>query len=74
MEARATCSDPALAAADLALVPLWQSYRQGISPLEPARVKAEYFGRLKACHADRACIAAEQSSQQRFYRRALRSP
>jgi uncharacterized protein len=70
---RLVCHDPELAAADLALAPLWQSYRRTVKPVEQARVRSDYFRRLKACGARKACIAKEQSAQERFYRRGLRS-
>ena len=68
---RSICTNASLAAADLALAPLWQSYRRKATQLEQARVKGEYFRRLKACGADEACIAGEQSAQTNFYRRSL---
>jgi hypothetical protein len=70
---RLICRDEHLARADLALSPLWRSYRQEmrLSGAEERRVKSDYFRRLKACGAEKACIAREQAAQERFYREAL---
>jgi hypothetical protein len=70
---RLICRDEDLARADLALSPLWRSYRQEmkLSAAEERRVKSDYFKRLKACGAEKICIAGEQSAQERFYREAL---
>lgn len=70
---RLVCRDKDLAAADLALAPLWRAYRteMKLNPVQQGRVKSEYFRRLKACGADRPCIAREQAAQTRLYRRAI---
>jgi uncharacterized protein len=67
------CRDPELAASDLALAPLWQSYRTELklNQVQQGRVKSEYFRRLKACGARKECIVREQAAQSRFYRDAL---
>jgi hypothetical protein len=72
---RLICSDPELARADLALSPLWRSYRQEmrLDAAAEKRVKRDYFSRLKACGARKPCIAREQAAQERFYREALRA-
>ena len=71
---RLICRDPELAKADLALSPLWRAYRQTmrLDGVEERRVKRDYFRRLKACGAEKVCIAREQAAQERFYRQALR--
>jgi len=70
---RLVCRDRELAAADLALAPLWRAYRTGLklNPVQQGRQKSDYFRRLKACGAKKACIAREQAAQARLYRRAL---
>jgi len=71
---REVCADRQLAAADLALAPLWRSFRERVSARERRRVQADYFRRLKACGGDKGCIAREQSAQQRYYRRFIGLP
>ena len=63
----ATCS------ADLALAPLWQAYRTrlALNDIQQARIRSDYFQRLRACGSQRACIASEQAAQARLYRQAL---
>jgi hypothetical protein len=70
---RLICRDPELAATDLALAPLWQSYRTELklNAVQQGRVKSDYFRRLKACGAQKDCIVREQAAQTRFYRDAL---
>lgn len=70
---RLVCRDPELAAADLALAPLWRAYRSAmkLNAVQQGRLKNEYFRRLKACGANKPCIAREQAAQRQFYRRAL---
>lgn len=70
---KAICRDRDLAAADLALAPLWRSYREtaSLNAVQQGRTKSAYFQRLKACGAQRACIAREQRAQARFYREQL---
>lgn len=69
------CRDKDLAAADLALAPLWRDYRNELklNQVQQGRMKSDYFRRLKACGANRKCIAREQASQKRFYERELGS-
>lgn len=68
------CRDPELAAADLALAPLWRSYRDELklTALQQGRVKSEYFRRLKVCGGSKPCIQREQATQARLYRRSQR--
>jgi hypothetical protein len=68
---RLVCADPALAAADLALAPLWRRYQADLEPGTRAWVKRDYFQRLKACGAQRECVAREQASQRQLYLAAL---
>jgi hypothetical protein len=67
------CRDHELAAADLALAPLWRSYRDELklTAVQQGRVKSEYFRRLKVCGASKPCIQREQSAQAGFYRQSL---
>ncbi|WP_280151753.1 hypothetical protein [Piscinibacter sp. XHJ-5] len=67
------CRDPELAAADLALAPLWRSYRDELklTAVQQGRAKSEYFRRLKDCGASKPCIQREQAAQARFYRQSL---
>lgn len=67
------CRDKDLSAADLALAPLWRAYVNELSlnPVQQGRVKSDYFRRLKACGARKACISQEQASQRRFYETEL---
>ena len=67
------CRDKDLSAADLALAPLWHAYRdqQRLNPVQQGRVKSDYFRRLKACGARKACISREQALQRRFYETEL---
>lgn len=68
---RLVCADPSLSAADLALAPLWRRYQEGLEPGVRAWVKRDYFLRLKACGAQRDCVAREQDAQRRLYLAAL---
>lgn len=70
---RLVCRDPELAAADLALAPLWRAYRDELklTSVQQGRVKSDYFRRLKACGASKVCIKREQATQARFYRESL---
>lgn len=68
---RLVCTDPELAARDLRLASLWRPYRSTLSRAEEAWHKSDYFRRLKACGADRACIVSEQETQMRRYRDGL---
>jgi hypothetical protein len=70
---RLICRDRELAAGDLTLGPLWRAYRdrENLSELEQAGHKSRFFRRLKACGADKPCIAREQAERMRFYREAL---
>jgi hypothetical protein len=67
---RLVCADQELAQADLALSPLWRSYRieRRLNEVQQGRVKSDYFRRLKACGAKKACIAREQAAQMQLYR------
>jgi hypothetical protein len=65
---RLVCSDPELAARDLRLASLWRPYRSTLSPAAEAWHKSEYFRRLKACGAEKACIVSEQETQMLRYR------
>jgi hypothetical protein len=70
---RLVCRDQELAEADLALSPLWRSFRMEmqLNEVQQGRVKSDYFRRLKACGTQKACIAREQAAQMRLYREAL---
>ncbi len=68
---RLVCADAQLAARDLQLASLWFPYRRTLSRGAEAWHKSDYFRRLKACGADKACIAGEQATQMRRYRGAL---
>jgi hypothetical protein len=70
---RVICSDRDLAAADLQLGPLWRAYRDtlALGPLEQARQKSLFFHQLKACGADKPCLAARQADRIRLYQQAL---
>lgn len=70
---RLVCRDRELSAEDLKLGALWQAYRteQKLGRAEQARHKNEFYRRLKACGADRDCVAAEQAARILFYREAL---
>lgn len=70
---RLICRDAALSAADLSLAPLWRSYRAALklNDIQQGRQKSDYFRRLKACGAQKECIAREQAAQMRLYRQAL---
>ncbi|WP_119156205.1 hypothetical protein [Caldimonas tepidiphila] len=67
------CRDRELSEQDLRLGRLWQSYRDGLklSRAEQGRHKNEFYRRLKACGADRECVAGEQAARIAFYRDAL---
>jgi len=67
------CRDSELAAADLALAPLWRSYRDELklTVVQQGRVKSEYFRRLKACGTSKPCIQRAQAAQASFYRQSL---
>jgi len=68
---RLVCTDAELADRDLRLASLWRPYRSTLSPAAEAWHKSEYFRRLKACGADKACIVREQETQMRRYREGL---
>lgn len=68
---RLVCTDAELAARDLRLASLWRPYRSTLSRAAEAWHKSEYFRRLKACGADKACIVSEQETQMRRYREGL---
>ena len=68
---RRVCADAELAARDLRLASLWWPYRRTLSRADEAWHKSDYFRRLKACGADKACIFGEQETQMRHYRAAL---
>ena len=68
---RLVCSDAELADRDLRLASLWRPYRSTLSRAAEAWHKGEYFRRLKACGADKACIVSEQETQMRRYREGL---
>lgn len=70
---RTICADPALAAQDLRLAPLWRDYkaRMKLTPAQQAWHKSDFFGKLKACRTDRACIAREQAARRTMYEQAL---
>ncbi|HEX6363935.1 MAG TPA: hypothetical protein VFZ93_13325 [Albitalea sp.] len=70
---RLICRDAELAAGDLALAPLWRAFKteKRLSELEQAGHKSRFFRRLKACGAQKDCIAREQAERMRFYRDQL---
>jgi hypothetical protein len=68
---RLVCSDAELADRDLRLASLWRPYRSTLSRAAEAWHKSDYFRRLKACGADKACIVDEQETQMRRYRDGL---
>ena len=68
---RWVCSDAELADRDLRLASLWRPYRSTLSRAAEAWHKSEYFRRLKACGADKACSVSEQETQMRRYREGL---
>lgn len=70
---RLICRDAQLAAADLALAPLWRAFktRMQLDEAELRRYKSSFYRRLKACGDDRACVAREQAVRTRLYRIAL---
>ena len=68
---RLVCKDAELAERDLRLASLWRQYRSTLSRAAEAWHKSEYFRRLKACGADKACIVREQETQMRRYREGL---
>jgi hypothetical protein len=68
---RLVCTDAELADRDLRLASLWRLYRSTLSRAAEAWQKSEYFRRLKACGADKACIASEQETQMSRYREGL---
>ena len=70
---RLVCSDAELADRDLRLASLWRPFRSTLSRAAEAWHKSEYFRRLKACGADKACIIGEQETQMRRYREGLAS-
>ena len=68
---RLVCTDAELADRDLRLAALWRPYRSTLSRAAEAWHKSDYFRRLKACGADKACIVGEQETQMRRYREGL---
>lgn len=68
---RLVCTDAELADRDLRLASLWRPYRSTLSRAAEAWHKSEYFRRLKACGANKACIVSEQETQMRRYREGL---
>ena len=68
---RLVCTDAELADRDLHLAALWRPYRRTLSRGAEAWHKSDYFRRLKACGADKACIVSEQETQMRRYREGL---
>ena len=68
---RLVCTDAELAGRDLRLASLWWPYRRTLSRGAEAWHKSDYFRRLKACSADKACIVSEQETQMRRYREGL---
>ena len=68
---RSVCTDAELADRDLRLASLWRLYRSTLSRAAEAWHKSDYFRRLKACGADKACIFSEQETQMRRYREGL---
>jgi hypothetical protein len=71
---RLICQDRELAARDLRLAPLWRDFKQQrrLTAAQQAWHKSDFFSRQKACGADKACIAREQSAQVARYEDALR--
>jgi uncharacterized protein len=65
------CTNAELADRDLRLAALWRPYRRTLSRTAEAWHKSEYFRRLKACGADKACILSEQETQMRRYREGV---
>ncbi len=68
---RLVCTDAELADRDLRLASLWRPYRRTLTPAAVTWHKSDYFRRLKACGADKACIVGEQELQMRRYRLEL---
>ncbi len=68
---RLVCIDAELADRDLRLASLWRPYRRTLSPAAQVWHKSDYFRRLKACGADKACIVSQQEVQMQRYREAL---
>ena len=68
---RLICTDAELSDRDLRLASLWRPYRRTLSRAAEAWHKSDYFRRLKACGADKACIVSEQETQMRRYREGL---
>ena len=68
---RLVCTDAELADRELRVASLWRPYRSTLSRAAEALHKSEYFRRLKACGADKACIVSEQETQMRRYREGL---
>lgn len=68
---RLVCIDAELADRDLHLASLWWPYRRTLSRAAAAWHKRDYFLRLKACGADKACIVSEQELQMHRYRQGL---
>ena len=68
---RLVCIDAELATRDSRLASLWWPYRRTLSRGAEAWHKSDYFRRLKACGADKACIVSEQETQMRRYREGL---
>ena len=68
---RLVCTDAELADRDLRLASLWRPYRRSLSRGAETWHKSDYFRRLKACGADKACIGGEQRAQLRRYREGL---
>jgi hypothetical protein len=68
---RLVCNDAELAERDLRLASLWRQYRSTLSRAAEAWHKSDYFRRLKACGADKACIVTEQEIQMRRYREGV---
>lgn len=68
------CRDRELAAQDLQLAPLWRDFkaRHHLTAAQTAWHKSDFFGRLKACGANKACISKEQQAQRALYDNALR--
>ena len=70
---RLVCNDAELAERDLRLASVWRQYRSTLSRAAEAWHKSDYFRRLKACGADKACIVREQETQIGRYREGLLS-
>jgi hypothetical protein len=70
---RLICRDRELLAGNQTLSGLWQAYRTqpDLGEIELGRVRSEYFNRLKACGAQKSCLARAQAAQISFYRKAL---